>query len=981
MRRLGFMGVVLAMALSLATSATPIEPPQQPPTPPGQPGETPSGGAPLVLADQDGDGISDPLQQQIEQAAPGDKFDVVATFTLPQPAAAAQAAVGSFAVARQFSIINGFAATMTAAQIQALANTPGIFRIEEGFEVTANLDGAVADFGAGDAAFDFAVDGSGPVGGQPVGICVLDTGADPGHEQLDNGKIVAFKDFIKNRKTSYDDHGHGTHVASTAAGDGIGGGNAAQYAGVAPAAALYIGKVLDANGSGSDSGVVSGVEWCAGQAGVHIISMSLGSAGFTDGLDAMSLAVNCATDPDWAPTCGPPAGSPKIAVVAAGNAGPSPVTIGSPGAAAKPITVGAVSNPSGDGMGINLAAFSSRGPTSDGRVKPDIAAPGVRIQAAQFRTAAGYTTLSGTSMATPFVAGIVALMLDAGPDLATVDGATGQLPVDRIRDILAATAVDRGPDGPAGPQDNEYGHGLIDAYAAIAQASGLAPGAYQPNDFPGYQWESGTIATADEEWFSQTFQVEAGGTPLAATLTTLTGEAICTDLFLCGFGLGWVWDPDFDIELLDADTGAFVPPASDEITRSECPAAGEFCGTSRQETIYYLPPGPGSYKFRVYSNSNGGVTPNGGDFLLEVSGVITLTANAGPDQIVTDNDDSGSESVVLDGSASTNSGGVIASYEWREGGTLLGTGEILVVPLTIGLHQITLTVSDPEGGTDSDVLAVTVIANQAPVAAAGGDMTVTDNDDNGQESFTLDGSASIDPGGGTIVAYEWSEGVVSLGSGQTLNLTRGIGGYTFTLTVTDQAGLQSSDSVNVTVVANQAPIADAGGDMTVTDNDGSGSEPVHLDGSASTDPGGTIVAYEWSDATGVVGTQATLDVVLAIGGYSYTLKVTDQVGASSTDTITVTVLANQTPVADAGPDQTLYDNDGSGAESVTLDGSGSADPGGGTIVAYEWTENGNPVGSGPTIAVTQAIDAVVYRLTVTDETGASSSDDTTGTAN
>ncbi len=485
MRRLGPIVVVLAMALSLATSAAPIEPPQQPPTPPGQPGEAPSGAAALVLTDQDGDGISDSLQLQIDQAAPGDKFDVIAIFTLPQPAAAARAAVGDFTVTREFSIINAFEATMTAAKIRALANTPGIFRIEEVFPVTANLDGAVTDFGAGDAAFDFAVDGSGPIQGQPVGICVLDTGADPGHEQLDGGKIVAFLDLINGQTTSYDDHGHGTHVASTAAGDGIGGINAAQYAGVAPAAVLYIGKVLDGSGSGPDSGVVSGVEWCAGQAGVHIISMSLGSAGLTDGLDALSLAVNCATDPDWAPTCGPFGGSPKIAVVAAGNSGPSPVTVGSPGAAANAITVGAVSNPSGDGKGIYLAPFSSRGPTSDGRVKPDIAGPGVRIQAAQSGTAAGYTTLSGTSMATPFVAGVVALMLDAKPNLAKVSMATGQLPVDKIRDILAATAVDRGPDGPAGPQDNEYGHGIIDAYAAVAQASGLAPGAYQPNDVPG----------------------------------------------------------------------------------------------------------------------------------------------------------------------------------------------------------------------------------------------------------------------------------------------------------------------------------------------------------------------------------------------------------------------------------------------------------------------------------------------------------------
>ena len=115
MRRLGPMVVVLAMALSLATSAAPIEPPQHPPTPPGQPGEAPSGAAALVLTDQDGDGISDSLQQQIEQAAPGDKFDVIAIFTLPQPAAAARAAVGDFTVTREFSIINAFEATMTAA--------------------------------------------------------------------------------------------------------------------------------------------------------------------------------------------------------------------------------------------------------------------------------------------------------------------------------------------------------------------------------------------------------------------------------------------------------------------------------------------------------------------------------------------------------------------------------------------------------------------------------------------------------------------------------------------------------------------------------------------------------------------------------------------------------------------------------------------------------------------------------------------------
>ena len=97
-------------------------------------------------------------------------------------------------------------------------------------------------------------------------------------------------------------------------------------------------------------------------------------------------------------------------------------------------------------------------------------------------------------------------------------------------------------------------------------------------------------------------------------------------------------------------------------------------------------------------------------------------------------------------------------------------------------------------------------------------------------------------------------------------------------------------------------------------------------------------------------------------------------------TATGALLANQTPVADAGPDQTLYDNDGSGAESVTLDGSESFDPGG-AIVTYQWTEDGNPVGTGASITITQAVGAAVYRLTVTDGEGASSGDDITVTVN
>lgn len=115
--------------------------------------------------------------------------------------------------------------------------------------------------------------------------------------------------------------------------------------------------------------------------------MSLGTSGSSDGTDTVSQAVNRAADAGIIP------------VVAAGNSGPARYTIGSPGAAAKAITVAAMADP--NELGFGLASFSSRGPTRDERVKPDIAAPGVAIMAPKANTTSQYVAYSGTSMATP----------------------------------------------------------------------------------------------------------------------------------------------------------------------------------------------------------------------------------------------------------------------------------------------------------------------------------------------------------------------------------------------------------------------------------------------------------------------------------------------------------------------------------------------------------------------------------------------------
>jgi serine protease AprX len=563
----------------------------------------PAAGSPLPpgLADRDGNGISDDLQRKLRDAAPASRFDVVLTFAPRGSLAAAENAVGPFAVRHEFRLIRGAAATMTAAQIQALAGRAGVFRIEEDVEVRAVLDAARADFGADLAAGTYGVTGAG------VGICVVDTGVDPGHEQLDNGKVVGWVDFVNNRSAPYDDHDHGTHVANIAAGDGVGGSaDASRFRGVAPGASIYAAKVLDSAGSGTLTNVIRGVEWCADQPGVRVLSMSLGTASASDGKDSLSQAVNKAVTDKG-----------KVAVVAAGNSGDAPQTVGSPGAAEQAITVGAVaewSAPNGSAQhshGVLLDYFSSRGPTLDGRAKPDVVAPGDRITAADAGTVRGYATYSGTSMATPFVSGAVALALDAG------------MAPSQVRPALEGTAEDWGPAG----KDNDWGSGLVDVAAFVGRAAGGTAQAA----FPTHTRVTGSVGTGGLWSHQFSLAPEDLGLHVAVTIV-LDGELACA--FWWGpFCLAYEWSPDLDARLLDPDGRV--------IAESTC-AAGTECGVGRQETLHAHPTVAGTYTVQVYPWSGG--DGKGGTFALDISrapvgspsppptgtpGAPTLSAGAG----------------------------------------------------------------------------------------------------------------------------------------------------------------------------------------------------------------------------------------------------------------------------------------------------------------------------------------------------------------
>ncbi len=236
--------------------------------------------------------------------------------------------------------------------------------------------------------------------GEGVALCIVDTGVDDDHPDLKD-RVVGARDFSGEGHTR-DGSGHGTHCAGAAAGSGV--ASEGSLAGVAPFANILSAKVLDSTGCGTTYSVVAGISWAVEQ-GADVISLSLGSAGaYTDGTSLDSRACEKAVEEG------------AVVVVAAGNEGPGAGTIGTPGDAPSALTIGAIDREK------RLADFSSRGPTDRPDLtgqKPTIVAPGVNIVAARskdsslpsYGPAGAYTVLSGTSMATPHVAGASAALV------------------------------------------------------------------------------------------------------------------------------------------------------------------------------------------------------------------------------------------------------------------------------------------------------------------------------------------------------------------------------------------------------------------------------------------------------------------------------------------------------------------------------------------------------------------------------------------
>jgi len=337
---------------------------------------------------------------------------------------------------------NGITVNITPEEADQLRSLEGIKSITPNYQADISTLESIPLIGA-DSVWDLGLTGEG------TKIAIIDTGIDHNHPDMGGCfgpgcKVLGGYDFVNNDASPMDDHGHGTHCAGIAAGDGA-------LKGVAPNADLYAYKVLNSGGSGYWSWIIAGIEAATDPNDdgdfsdkVDVISMSLGGGSSCTSTDALMVSLDNAIA----------AGS--VVVIAAGNNG-APQSISSPGCHEPVITVGATDKSD------NMAYFSSRGPAiEDGQQiqKPDLVAPGVNICAAQWDSAwqsnqcydTEHTAISGTSMATPHVAGVAALLKEADPDVTNQD----------VKSILQDTAIDLG----LHPYDQ--GSGRLDALAALA---------------------------------------------------------------------------------------------------------------------------------------------------------------------------------------------------------------------------------------------------------------------------------------------------------------------------------------------------------------------------------------------------------------------------------------------------------------------------------------------------------------------------------
>ncbi len=407
-----------------------------------------------------------------------------------------------------------FGAVVPLKSLPALTRLPGLVWLEPDVMFYPALDNSVASLRTTAVWSQFGFRG------ENVTIAILDTGVDFAHESLDDlddisstddpkiavdseGKLAFYNantDKEYPEEQPHDSGSHGTHVAGIAAGTG---GPSGTYAGMAPQARLAGVIALD-GGGGDTNDLLRSVNWTIANRdrfNIRVMSLSLGGpvvipGATNDGQSSISRALDNAVE------------NGIVTTVAIGNgnlgvaAHPGSVTY--PGDSERAITVGSVNDDH------NREIYSSRGPTGDGRLKPDVMAPGGGVMSAQKGSGDGYVSYSGTSMSAPHVAGLAALMVQANPQMRP-DATSSP-----YKQIMRETSDHRVPFdldcGEFYSPNNCYGWGTVDALGAVRRALDLRSGSLAgPAEIPVLENTSFTLAM-DYTRTEHTTRGEDGGT-------------------------------------------------------------------------------------------------------------------------------------------------------------------------------------------------------------------------------------------------------------------------------------------------------------------------------------------------------------------------------------------------------------------------------------------------------------------------------------
>ena len=466
---------------------------------------------------------------------------------------------------RPLPILTARAARLPNASVLTLAASPLVNRIALDRLMLGSSERTSATVGADVVRQQLGYDGAG------IGVAVIDSGVTAWHNDLADPnapttqRIDQFVDFVDGQTQPYDDYGHGTHVAGIIAGNGADSNGA--RVGIAPKARLVVLKVLDESGRGRISDVIAAIDYAVAhksEFGIRIINMSIGAGVYESyNTDLLTLAAKRAVEEGI------------VVVAAAGNHGRNSEGVVQHGAIAAPgnapwvITVGASSH-----MGTTsraddtIAAFTSRGPTAyDHVAKPDLVAPGVGIYSlsspgstmyerweqyllpgSENAPYMPYLSLSGTSQATPVVAGTVALMLQANPSLTP----------NAVKAILQYTAQ------------------MYDGQSYLAQGAGFLNARGAVDLALGFSIDPAERAPAPPEWSRQIVwgnqQVQGGdliatanawatgvewGAVTTADLEIVTWGLMCSGLE-CGIGgsgwSSWTWGSALSVNVVWGDT-------------------------------------------------------------------------------------------------------------------------------------------------------------------------------------------------------------------------------------------------------------------------------------------------------------------------------------------------------------------------------------------------------------------------------------------